>query len=884
MAIPSGTKFGSYEIVMPLGAGGMGEVYQAHDSKLGRDVAIKVLPEAFAHDPERLARFQREAKMLAALNHPNIATIYGLEQSGSTSYLVMELVAGEDLAQRIRRSGAVPLDEALGIARQIAEALEAAHEKGIIHRDLKPANVKVTPEGKVKVLDFGLAKAFEDDPSTGDMSNSPTLSMAATMQGVVLGTAGYMAPEQARGKRVDKRADIWAFGVVLYELLTGKRLFDGEDVAHTLAAVIMQKPDLSAAPAQVLPLLQRCLEKDPRKRLRDIGDMELLLREAPVEPAAPSSPLSSIAANKVAWGVAALLAVIALGVSLVHFREVPPANPGLNLSVPLPANSLAGFVALSPDGGRMVLEIISQGITQLWYRSLDSAQLQLLPGTDGARGPFWSPDSKYFGFFADGKLKTMPATGGPPQILCDGTGVVADGTWSRKGVILFSSTGAGAPLRRVNAAGGACTAVTNPEGGNAYSFPQFLPDGNHFVYQVRGGDETRRGLYVAALDNISPRRLLADESSAVFVPSTTGKNYGYLLFLRRTDLMAQPFRAETLDFAGDAFPIVSDASLNANGAISATASVNGILAYEANFARTAQLTWLDRSGKELSKVGAVQEVRSISLSPDGLFAATVRGNYQAIWLHDLQRGGESRFISPALGVSSPVWSPDGSQIVYGAGTDMYLKNANGGSKEMLLLQDENIKRPSDWSSDGRYLIYTEVDAKGQGDIWYLPDPLNKSGDRKPVKFQGTEAVESQGQLSPDGRWLAYVSNESGEYEVYVRPFPSGPGRWKISSNAAGNREPRWRRDGKELFFLDDRVPIKRVMSVSVQSAKGGEFQAGTPQALFDFRAIGVIPTGNSFLYSPSADGQRFLVFALPGDAMPTVNILTNWEKAALGSK
>src|SRR5579863_9835292 len=416
MAIPSGAKFGSYEVVAPIGAGGMGEVYQAYDTKLGRDVAIKVLPEAFAYDAERLARFQREARMLAALNHPNIATIYGLEQSGGTSYLVMELVPGENLADRIKREGAVPVDEALGIARQIAEALEAAHEKGIIHRDLKPANVKVTPEGKVKVLDFGLAKAFEGDAASEDISNSPTLSMAATMQGVILGTAGYMSPEQARGKRVDKRADIWAFGVVLYELVIGKRLFEGEDAAHTLAAIIMQKPDLSAVPSHVQPLLQRCLEKDPRKRLRDIGDMELLLAEAPSALAGPSSPLGNVAANKLAWGVAALLAAIALGVSFVHFRETPPSEPVLHLSVPLPANSIAGFLALSPDGRRMVIALYNEGKSQLWLRSLDSPQLQLLPATDNARGPFWSPDSKSIGFFADGKLKTIPATGGPPQV------------------------------------------------------------------------------------------------------------------------------------------------------------------------------------------------------------------------------------------------------------------------------------------------------------------------------------------------------------------------------------------------------------------------------------------------------------------------------------
>jgi len=883
MAIPSGTKFGSYEVVTPIGAGGMGEVYQAHDTKLGRDVAIKVLPEAFAHDAERLSRFQREEKMLAALNHPNIATIYGLEQSGGTSYLVMELVPGENLADRIKREGAVPIDEALGIAKQIAEALEAAHEKGIIHRDLKPANVKVTPEGKVKVLDFGLAKAFEGDAASEDISNSPTLSMAATMQGVILGTAGYMAPEQARGKRVDKRADIWAFGVVLYELVTGKRLFEGEDAGHTLAAVIMQKPDLSAVPARVLPLLQRCLEKDPKKRLRDIGDMELLLAEAPAAPAAVPSLIGGVAANKIAWGVAALLAVVALGVSFVHFRETPQSDPGLYLAVPIPGNAPTGFVALSPDGRRLVLDLINGGKSQLWLRSLDSPQLQILAGTDNARGPFWSPDGKSIGFFVDGKLKTVPATGGPPQVLCDGTGVLAVGTWNREGVILFSTSGVGEPIRRVNAAGSACVAVTTPEADTRHLFPEFLPDGNHFVYLVRGGQEAKRGLYLAALDNPAPRRILADDSSAIFAPSTMGKKNGYLLFLRGSDLMAQPFDAGDFQLAGDVFSIAADASNNLNSALAAAVSDRGILAYESNFTPAAQLTWLDRSGKELGKVGSIVDERAIALSPDGNSMATVRRN-QGIWVYDVPRGVETRFGSPTLSGNAPVWSPDGKWIAFGAGKGIYVEDASGGSKEELVLENENEKFPSDWSRDGRYLIYTEMDPKGQGDIWYLPDPLSKSSDRKPVRFQGTDAVESQGQLSPDGHWLAYVSNESGEYQVYVRPFPTGPGRWKVSASGVVAREPRWRRDGKELFYLAAQIPTIRVMAVSVKPFSGGEFQASVPQPLFEFHSITVVPTFNNFLYAPSADGQRFLVHVQPGDAAPTVNVLTNWEKAALGNK
>jgi Tol biopolymer transport system component len=716
------------------------------------------------------------------------------------------------------------------------------------------------------------------------MSNSPTLSMAATMQGVILGTAGYMSPEQARGKRVDKRADIWAFGVVLYELLTGKHLFEGEDAGHTLAAVIMKEPDFSAAPAQVLPLLKRCLEKDPKKRLRDIGDMELLLGEAPAASAPLPSRLGNVAENKIAWGAAALMAVVSLGVTFVHFRESPPADPVLHLSVPLPGNSPAGFLALSPDGRRLVLGLANEGKLQLWLRSLDSPQLQPLPGTEGARGPFWSPDSKSIGFFADGKLKTIPATGGPPQVLCEGTGLFAGGTWNRDGVILFSTSEVGAPLQRVNAAGGTCTVVTKPEGDSSHAFPEFLPDGNFFIYLVRGGDEAKRGLYVAALDKSAPRRLLADESSAVFAPSTTGKKYGYLLFLRGSDLMAQPFNAETLQLAGEVFPVAAETSFNLNSQIAASASSGGILVYETNFIRTNQLTWLDRSGKELGKVGSIQDEFHVALSPDGKTAATVRRGNQGIWLYDVQRGAETRFTPPTLPGSAPVWSPDGNLIAFGSGKGLYLEDASGGSKEELLLENGNVKAVSDWSRDGRYLIYTETDPKGQGDIWYLPDPLNKSSDRKPVKFQGTDAVESQGQLSPDGRWLAYASNESGKYEVYVRPFPSGPGRWKVSAGQGRYREPRWRRDGKELFFLDPQFPINRLMAVAVQSGPRGDFQVGAPQTLFEFRAITQAPSGNGFLYSPSADGQRFLVRVQPGDAEPTLNVITNWEKAALGNK
>jgi Tol biopolymer transport system component len=873
----------------------MGAVYRATDTSLSRQVAIKVLPDAFAQDAERLARFEREAKTLAALNHPNISAIYAIERSAGVTALVMELVEGEDLSQRIAR-GAIPLDEALPIAKQIAEALEAAHEQGIIHRDLKPANIKVRTDGTVKVLDFGLAKAMElAAGSSPSMSMSPTLTTPAmTQAGMILGTAAYMSPEQARGKTVDRCTDVWAFGAVLFEMLTGKRAFPGEDLTDTLAAVVKMDPKWDAVgadvPARVRQVLRVCLQKDPKQRAQAIGDVRLAL-EGAFETTASQTGVTASAKGRLVWMAAFAVAAVfvaALAIpTMRHLREAPPSDPVLRVSLPLPAT--VQFMALSPDGRRLVMTLINKaGRGELWLRLLDSSQFQLLPGTESARGPFWSADGKSIGFFAEGKLKTIPAAGGPPQVLCDGTGLGGGGTWNRDGVILFNggsdilfNGGSATPIRRVNAAGGACTAATKPEGDSRHGYPAFLPDGRHFVYTVSGRDEVKRGVYVAAIDNPAPRRLFADVSSATFAPSTTGKNYGYLLFLRTNVLMAQPFSAETLQLAGDVFPVAAEVTIDVNGRVAASASA-GILVYDSSpRSEINQLTWLDRSGKELGKVGDPQRQRTVVLSPEGKSAAILRN--QGISLYDLQRGGEIRFTSPPLTPSMPVWSPEGNLIAFGSGNSLYLKDARGGSNEERLLERGNPIIPSDWSQDGRYLFYTDIDPKGRGDIWYLPDPLNKSTERKPVKFQGTEAIETQGRLSPDGRWLAYVSDETSNFDVYVRPFPSGPGRWKVSTGRR-SLEPRWRRDGKELFFLENVFPVNRLMAVAVQSGPRGDFQCGTPHALFGFRTVGVGPPGTGSRYSPSADGQRFLVTAQPGEPEPTLSVITNWEKGALGSK
>ena len=691
MPLAAGDKLGHYEILSLLGKGGMGEVYRGRDTKLKRDVAIKVLPETFARDAERMARFQREAEVLASLNHTNIAAIYGLEDRA----LVMELVEGES------PKGPLPFDEAWKMASQMAVALEYAHDKGIVHRDLKPANIKITPEGVVKLLDFGLAKAFTNRTEVRAAShgpeNSPTLTIGATEVGVILGTAAYMPPEQAKGKAVDKRADIWSFGVVLYELLTGERLFEGEDVSDTLAQVLTKEPDLGNVPPKARKLLGRCLQKDPKKRLRDIGEAAYLLDDAPVT--AASTPRYR---SWLPWCFAAgLFLLTTLGVSFVHFREATPDERVLRFSVPPPPNTLMGFLAISPDGRRLVAGVFSSNRGQLWLRSLDSDQFQILSGTVGARSPFWSADSRYIGFFADGKLKTIPATGGPTQTLCGETGLGSGGSWNRDGVILFGSDAG--PLRRVNAGGSECAPVTKTDQTARDGFPEFLPDGKHFLYfHQPANDESLQGVYVAALDNPDGRKVLSDNSNALFAPATAGERNGRLLFLREGNLMSQSFDAGALQTIGDPFLVAAQASSSMTlPGVAASLSSNGTLVYLANRSIDTQLTWFDRSGKELGKAGLRADQLGVSLSPDGNVVAVGRRN-QGLWLYDLIRGSETRFSALQ---TSAVWSPDSSRIVqFAPGQGLTAKLASGAGSEESLFKTADRTLPSDWSRDGHFLV------------------------------------------------------------------------------------------------------------------------------------------------------------------------------------
>jgi len=872
MALSTGDKLGPYEILALIGKGGMGEVYRAHDPRLRRDVAIKVSAERFSE------RFEREAHAIAALNHPNICAIYDV----GPNYLVMEYVEGESPA------GPLPIDEAMEIARQIAEALGEAHDKGVVHRDLKPANIKIKPDGTVKVLDFGLAKVGPASTSAGleaGTTQSPTLSMAATQAGVILGTAAYMAPEQARGKQVDARADIWAFGVVLYELITGQRLFKGEDLTDTLASVVKENPDLSAVPLRVRRLLEACLQKDPKKRLQAIGDMRLVLDEA------TSAPTGS-RTGMLAWVVAGVAILAGAGLALVHFREAPAAERSLRLSIPLPENASAGFLEISPDGKRVLLALTREGIGRLYLRSLDSGELQPLSGTNLARTPFWSPDSRFIGFFAESKLKVIPAAGGPAQILCSETGLGTGGTWNREGVILFGIEEG--HLRRVDAnKGGQCTAVGKDDPYDRARFPVFLPDGNHFFYVRQAIDQASQGIYLATLADPIGRKVLSDNSSVVYSPPASSGGRAYVLFLRENTLMAQPFDEGSLQPAGDPFSVATGASNSpTRPQVAASAASDGTLVYLGGRSRETQLTWFDRTGKELGKVGPRANQRGVALSPDGSTVAIGRQDQNgatATWLHDLVRESESRLQPPGSPGSGALWSPDSSLVWFAMlgpdGLGNYQKDLKGGQVQFVQKIDPAApdRTPSDWSRDGRFVIYTENNPKTRADIWYAPvesgpGESRKMNEKAAVKLLATDAVESQGQLSPDGKWLAYYSDESGKGQVYIRPFPTGSQVWKVSTD--GGREPRWRSDGKEIDFADFGVSGRVMLMAATVNADGRSgLRIGSPEKLFEVRATSTVPQSNIFAYSPHPDRQRFLVNALVETGEPTVNVITNWQKS-----
>jgi Tol biopolymer transport system component len=897
MAIQPGTHLGPYEILSAIGAGGMGEVYRARDPKLGRDVAIKVLPEAFARDTDRMARFQREAKVLASLDHPNIASIYGLEDSGGTRALVMQLVEGPTLADRIKQ-GPIAVDEAVRIAKQIADALEYAHERGIIHRDLKPANVRVTNDDAVKVLDFGLAKALEGDPSSLDISTSPTISRMATMQGVLLGTAAYMSPEQAKAKPVDRRADIWAFGCVFYEMLTAKVAFHGDTVTDTLAAVVRAEPDWSQLPAttpmRVRVLLQRCLQKDAKQRLRDIGDARISLNEVlsgVPEPA--SGPAASLPAwrRMIPWGVACAFAVAPAVFAWAPWRgaATSTSTEPVLFQVQLPEKMTlgpTGVFALSPDGRQLAFAAIgADGVQRLWVRSLGALEARPLPGSETTLFLpfFWSPDSRFIAFDAGGKLKKIPVAGGPAETICDLSALAIGGSWSRNGTIIFSTSGS---VMRVSAAGGVAAPliIAEPSRESA-SLPSFLPDGRHFIYLRSSSQPEKSGIYVGSLDakpdEQNSNLLVAAQNMPAYVPSADS-DAGYLLFMREGTLMAQPFDARRLELSGEPFALADKVATFLN--LSAfSASVNGVLAYQTGTGgRTFQLRWFDRQGKVLGVAGEPSTIfSSVDLSPDGTRAAIARveAPSQTLWLLDLARGTNTRFTFGSSSALAPVWSPDASSIIFalsrGGNFDLYQKPANGTKDEELLLKSSEDKYPTSWSRDGRFLLYTAAGPKANYGLWVLPI----GGDKKPFPFLRTEFNERSGQFSPDGRWVAYSSDESGRDEIYVRAFSpvSGEagngagGKWLISNN--GGILPRWRADGKELYY---RTLYGTLMAVEVKT--GSAFEEGAPKVLMQAPLITVLKISPT--WDVSSDGKRFFLPAPTAQSIQaSFTVVLNWQAA-----
>jgi len=867
MTLSPGTGLGHYEVLSLLGAGGMGQVYRARDTRLQRDVAIKVLPIDVARDAERLARFEREARLLASLNHPNIATLHGLEQSGEVRFLVMELVPGETLAELLR-AGSLPVEETLGIFRQMADALEAAHDKGVVHRDLKPANVKVTPEGKVKVLDFGLAKALAGDPSEGDLSQSPTFSHAPTREGVILGTAPYMSPEQARGKTVGKQTDVWSFGCVFYEAFTGRKAFLGETVSDTIALVLGGEPDWQALPAttprDIQSLLHRCLQKDLSHRLRDMGDARLEIEEALTKPSGPlaaplrnGAPRAALWRRVLPWSIAAAGLSLAAGVFLWSLGRVSaPAPQSMTLfAVNLPASETleatvlqTPVLDLSPDGTELVYVARHGPKTQLYLRGMNQLEPIPLAGTEGAMNPFFSPDGQWVAFFTLVELKKVSLGGGAPLTLCEVPPVTRGASWGPDGAIVFAPTFTSG-LNRVPAGGGAVQTLTTPDsskGEAGHQWPEVLPGGKAVVFTIwSGGSFDDANIAVLSLATGKYRILIEKGSHARYAPS------GHLIFARSGGLLAMPFDLDRLEVTGSPTPVLDGVLMSAaTGVAHFDLSSSGSRAYTpAGPAIGRRLVWVDRQGRARPLTESRRELWNPRLSPDGRRLAVEVLN--DLWIYDIERDSLRRITFEGIN-QTPVWSPDGKRVAYSLAKTgdprLFWRMADGSGPAGRLTSSELVEFPSSWSSDGRLLAYAATGGPSKDwDIWVLP----LEGDRQPRAFTGAPFNEVQPMFSPDGRWLAYVSDESGRLEVYVQPYPGPGGKWQVSTE--GGDEPVWAANGKELFYrLGDKL-----MATVVESEP--EFAAGKPRLLFEGRFAHDVAAPGFASYGVTRDGQRFLM-------------------------
>ena len=881
MPISVGSRIGPYEILSPLGAGGMGEVYRARDAKLNRDVAIKVLPELFSADPERLARFRREAQLLASLNHQNIGHIYGLEDSSGVHALVLELVEGPTLADGIAE-GPIPLDEAIPIARQIADALECAHEQGIIHRDLKPANVKLRPDGTVKVLDFGLAKALDPGGnSSADAMNSPTLTARGTQLGVIVGTAAYMAPEQARGKPVDRRADIWAFGVVLYEMLSGKRAFEGDDVSITLAAVLKDDPDWKALPADLPPsvmrVLRRCLEKDNKRRLSAIGDARLDLEDAAIAATEGTSSVSSgprATPALLPWAIA-LAGVTAAGAAFAAWgpwRPAPQVAPvrvsgevGADIAL---AVGIGSSAVLSRDGETVVFVGMTTQGTSLYVRRLSELQATLLPGTEGAHSPFFSPDGQSIAFFTAGVLKKVAVTGGATMTICPAPGG-RGGWWGDDNTIVFQpSAGPNAILHRVYGGGGTPAPIgVQAPNETTQRWPQILPGGRGVLYTGNDGSTVwgNASIMVQPLDGSAPKLVLRSGYQARYASS------GHLLFMRESTLYAVPFDLDRLEAAGDAVRVVDGVVGTANtGGVQFSVADNGTLVYVAGRADSPdeRIYTMEASGKTTVIRAQGAEWFHPRYSPDGSkLAITIRtGPDPDIWIHEPERDLTKFTFEPGADFA-PVWTPKGDRIAFASTrsdsgpANVYWQRSNGTGPITRLTTSPNIQVPYSFDRSGRYLAFTERNADSLTDIMILPlEGDDKAGWKAgtPTAFLNTPANEASPAFSPDGKWLAYTSNESGTPEIYVRPFPSGDDKRKISNG--GGVHPRWSQKKNELFYIVI-GPQNPVMVVPYR-VDGNSFVNEAPK---QWSPQAIQPHGQDVTYDLHPDGLR-IVMGKPPDA------------------
>ncbi len=889
MPLAPGTRLGPHEVLGPLGAGGMGEVYRARDTRLDRTVALKVLPSHLSDNEELRQRFEREAKTISALSHPHICALYDVGNQDGVEYLVMEYIEGETLTDRLAK-GPLPTEHVLRYGIQIADALDKAHRQGIVHRDLKPGNVMLTKSG-VKLLDFGLAKLRAAAPGGvfSGVSVLPTQADASlTAQGTILGTFQYMAPEQLEGKDADARSDIFALGAVLYEMATGNKAFVGKSQASLIAAILDSTPaPISTVQPMTPPALDRvvrtCLEKDPEDRWQTAHDVMLELKWI-AEGGSQVGLLAPVVARRrsrerLAWIVAGVLAAGTVALGIVELQR-PRSTPRVVRSTVLPPDkgtfhfigAGAGPVAISPDGRQLAFTARDPaGKDLLWIRPLESLIARPLPATDGATYPFWSPDSRFVGFFADGKLKKIEVAGGPPLSICDAP-EARGGSWSRDGNILFEPHFR-EPIYRVSATGGKPVQVTKFDVSRretTHRWPFFLPDGRHFLFfsgsHSTGAVSELDAIFVGSLDGGKPKLLVNARSNAAYAG-------GHLLFVRQRLLLAQEFDAKGLRTTGEAFPIAERVQ-DDPGFFTAVFSVSdqGTLAYQESGGTTglSQLAWFDRSGKKVDVLGDPADYWGPRIAPVGRRVAVGVGDPGDIWIYDVARRVRTRLTFAAADDYGSTWSPDGTRVAFSSqrsgGGDLYAKVAAGTGADELLVTSKDFKVPNDWSPDGRFLVYvTYQGAPGsKGDLWLL-----SLSDRKATPLVHTEFDEVEAAFSPDDNWFAYASNESGRFEVYVQPFPGPGGKWQVST--AGGVHARWRGDGRELFYL---APDGKIMSVEIRA--GQAFEAGVPRALFATS----LKSDPGPQYDVSSDGQRFLLNVPVGDeSAPPVTLVQNWTAA-----